>query len=575
MTIFWLAVITAVALLVGGAFFLWLGARVFGVPRVGLLRAAVVALLVDAAGVALLVAAMRLAGWWTDRAVLSAARVSAVNLGAVVVAMLLSFAAAWLLVGVIFRTGAKRSLVINLFAAAATSVIVLVAFVPWALLAVETYNVPTGAMAPTIYGDHADVSCSNCGWPYAVSLSSWHVDPEATPIVSACPMCGQEQELGADTWMVAGDRILVDATARPVRWDLCVFHPPAEALAPRAHGGRGDLYVKRLVGLPGERIEIHRGDLFADGKRLSKPPGVAEDLWIPVCDTKYTAKETLADSLWWEPQQDAPGWRMEQGKWEFQNPAEGRLALNGVITDRLAYNGQSILLGGGNWNVGLPNLVPPALVGDVKVQCVIESLSGDGELRFHWAFDGREAIASVSPGGQLELRVGGRPASGDGADEDGVWQSRRGKLDHRLRAGDRLVLSVRDGVAYLITNGRPRLRLPVAGEGVTDLAEDPPVGGACRLVLSARDCRVALGRIRVFRDIHYLSLDELQPGLKGEAACWPFGRGATLGEDEYFLLGDNPQKSKDARFWGPVAKHALLGVARGRYWPPCRWHMFH
>ena len=43
-----------------------------------------------------------------------------------------------------------------------------------------------------------------------------------------------------------------------------------------------------------------------------------------------------------------------------------------------------------------------------------------------------------------------------------------------------------------------------------------------------------------------------------------------LGEDEYFLLGDNRGASTDSRDFGPVRREAILGVAWLRYWPPER-----
>jgi signal peptidase I len=54
---------------------------------------------------------------------------------------------------------------------------------------------------------------------------------------------------------------------KPRRWDLIIFHPPEDP---------STLYVKRLVGLPGEKLEIRDGAVWVDGKKLEPPESIAK-----------------------------------------------------------------------------------------------------------------------------------------------------------------------------------------------------------------------------------------------------------------------------------------------------------
>jgi signal peptidase I len=48
-------------------------------------------------------------------------------------------------------------------------------------------------------------------------------------------------------------------------------------------------------------------------------------------------------------------------------------------------------------------------------------------------------------------------------------------------------------------------------------------------------------------------------------AAWP-----RLGEDEYFVMGDNRRTSCDSRSWGAVPRDNFIGPAMLTYWPPNR-----
>jgi signal peptidase I len=63
------------------------------------------------------------------------------------------------------------------------------------------------------------------------------------------------------------DRLIVDKLsyrfANPVRGDIVVFDPPAKL-------GFKDAFIKRVIGLPGDRVEVKNGKVYVNDKVLSE-----------------------------------------------------------------------------------------------------------------------------------------------------------------------------------------------------------------------------------------------------------------------------------------------------------------
>jgi signal peptidase I len=68
--------------------------------------------------------------------------------------------------------------------------------------------------------------------------------------------------------------IVVDMSAYhkegPQRWDVVVFHPP-----PATRTQPQEIWVKRVIGLPGESLEIRDDGVYIDGKRQLQPERLA------------------------------------------------------------------------------------------------------------------------------------------------------------------------------------------------------------------------------------------------------------------------------------------------------------
>ncbi len=97
------------------------------------------------------------------------------------------------------------------------------------------------------------------------------------------PSASMEPTLNGDARYLRGDRVAVNKLAygpripfskrrlvelgKPERWDIVVF----DAVAP---GSEEKYVIKRIVGLPGERVEIRPTGLLIDGERVKAPEEV-------------------------------------------------------------------------------------------------------------------------------------------------------------------------------------------------------------------------------------------------------------------------------------------------------------
>lgn len=208
----------------------------------------------------------------------------------------------------------------------------------------EAFVIPTGSMAPTLYGRHKECHCQQCGYKIVVGASDevdpdsgllrWHVDSAGRYLAgprlrtAVCPNCGYENEGLESQLAFNGDRILVNKYpyefGDPDRFDVFVFKWPEK---PETN------YIKRLVGLPNETIRIRQGDLYLwdpevkpAERILRKAPAKQRALRIPVYDDAHPPR-ALIEAGWperWHAMQrtengtlgdwsDAEGWTLDEG----------------------------------------------------------------------------------------------------------------------------------------------------------------------------------------------------------------------------------------------------------------------
>ena len=197
----------------------------------------------------------------------------------------------------------------------------------------EAFVIPTGSMAPTLFGRNKDIVCTECHYKYEVGASDELDDDgylQRRIEDSTCPNCRHQNHI-RDLPVFKGDRILVNKfpyqIGTPDRWDVIVFRYPED---PQKN------YIKRLVGLPGESIRIARGDVYArQGNQgefqilRKQDPNKQKILQQLVYDDQFPPQDLLAKG-WperWQPMtrtqgvERLDGWGQEEKSWQHDSKA--------------------------------------------------------------------------------------------------------------------------------------------------------------------------------------------------------------------------------------------------------------
>jgi signal peptidase I len=451
------------------------------------------------------------------------------------------FLGLWLAVGLAaiqraFRSGIGRAL-LALLVWGGLDFLLWFAAVSWFRGKIlESFSIPTGNMAPTFLGIHLESRCSHCGFLIAIGRPGGEVPlPDAHGSQFSCPNCLTPHPGNAFA-LAEGDRVSIDKTTRPRRWDPAAFIAPWD---------RGSTYLQRLVGLPGETIEMAGGDVFANRERLVKQPGTAEDMWIVVHDGTRVPARGQAPAIWIASSPQS-GWRpASPAGWQFSG-SDGReesLAFEGPLTSGLTYN------------VLYPRVPPGDNPSDVKLDCAVGSFRGTGRFGFRWQYGDASAEVRLSASGVIDFKTH-REA-----------QTLQAALADFQRAD--IAFGVRDGQAFITVNRKLVAALPLFAANLDEFTRQRPASPPpCRLAIVAMDCELALTSLGVKRDIHYQGV-----GVGGPCAGCP-GNPIALGQDDHYFLGDNSAVSSDSRFRGAVPGHLILGPVRMTFWPRERWRYY-
>ena len=441
----------------------------------------------------------------------------------------------------------------------------------------EAFRIPTGSMADTLKGAHFRLRCPQCGYRYDHGFTPRDYGlPEDTvpsakvePPRTRCPSCGyywpnRFSTLATDTPVADGDRILVLKCIyqffEPKRWDVVVFKNP---LDPHIN------YIKRLAGLPGERLEIIDGDVYVNGKIARKPPKVQDELWMPVYNNDYQPARpnqgVFNGHLWQQPFKNEPG-----SQWITTDPNTPTLLRLKSPTDQI----HTLV-----YDSSLGNDFRAAHAYDEVSEYRYMPYCSDLMLRFYLRPSGSRArigigLSKYETHYRAWVDLSGRMAIAK------VSQDTEQILDSKPIGPP----STERFTCVQFANVDHRLILRFGGEELTyDLGRDPNDAGPRKRDISP-EVRIfgagdlTLAHVAMCRDIHYTAKKFANSPEQGRAIE---GNPFTLAEDEYFMLGDNSPSSEDSRWWdrpgqgnndetyrqGIVPRDYLVGKALFVYWP--------
>jgi len=183
----------------------------------------------------------------------------------------------------------------------------------------EGYLISTGSMANSLLGYHKRVTCPECERLFAVGTSFDESQPVAgrdagkAPDLVTCPNCGLPHIDIRKVPTTQGDQILIHKEAflfrNPRRGEVAVFRNPA-------HGSQ--VYLKRVMGLPGEEVQLKEGDLFINHERVQKNWEEQKAVRELVHDARFSkSSETLKPRWVASRDENQWSWSAEEKSWHF------------------------------------------------------------------------------------------------------------------------------------------------------------------------------------------------------------------------------------------------------------------
>jgi signal peptidase I len=169
----------------------------------------------------------------------------------------------WLVIRWMFRTTFVKAILVWLSRVVAGGLMLACAFLVIKPLVLEAWIVSNNSMAPSLVGEHYTGPCPDCGGMLIVPFDPDKRLKEEEERPAICPNCLRTSVSAVGSpKVITADRFICNKLMTPRRWDAVVF---------RSLENPSEKQVKRIVGLPGEKIVLKEGSVWVNGNRLTPP----------------------------------------------------------------------------------------------------------------------------------------------------------------------------------------------------------------------------------------------------------------------------------------------------------------
>jgi signal peptidase I len=408
-----------------------------------------------------------------------------------------------------------------------------------------------GSMALTLLGNHRDVVCTDCGIVFSCDGA------DLPPGRAICPNCGcviSGTDLLPD---VDGDRLLIDRSTYhfrlPRRWEIAAFRHPREA---------SKIVIKRVIGLPGETVQIQNGDVYIDGQIQRKTLDCQRSMAVKVYDAKYSpavAPGRPALPPRWQGENEKSLWNSANVRFTHPNisvsfaksPHPNPLPKGEGTIDWLVYHHwrripdregevqECPITDIMAYNQALPRREEDVhAVNDLMLSVRLKKIVGPGKF-FIRAKYGKDVFQV-----EIDHKIGAYGVIRNG--QEIMTEENRIALQNESLNID---VSLIDRQFLLAINDQTVFCLPIDD---LDLPIEPT---SQPFAIGIEELGVTVEDLRIYRDLYYTH-------PIGWDSRWGSDKAIHLGENEYFVLGDNSSISEDSRTWPDrpfVVDNMLIG----------------